>query len=192
MYSTHSILVHVPTAVEEDGKTLSEMSKEELTACVVKHAEKMTDQFFGPVFDTQDLLEAGQYEDYPSPVLFSKDDWDAFKDWLLMCDNAQKRYAAFLCNKIKEKAGTGDISELISESFLTHKRDAEIDDNLRCERWFSPIRWQMKTLIDLMYGTYCFDSEFYDTNSNSALVPYFSELKETADEWALVAFDCHT
>ena len=96
MHATHSILVHVPSAVEEDGRTLSDMSKEELTACVVEYAQKMTEPFYGPVFDSQDLLEEGEDEDYPSPVLFSKDNWAAFKDWLIMCDKAQKRYAAFL------------------------------------------------------------------------------------------------
>lgn len=189
MYAIHSILVHVPTAVEEDGKTLSEMSKEELTACVVKHAEEMTDQFFGPVFDCQDLLEEGQNEDYPHPVLFSKDDWDAFKDWLLMCDNAQKQYAAFLCNHIKEVAGTGDIEDLAKRCFLSYSCNDDIDQKQIFEREFDTVRYHLKSLFNLVCGTYFFDSGFYNPDGGNAHVPYLSELKERPDEWALVAFD---
>ena len=191
MHATHSILVHVPSAVEEDGRTLSDMSKEELTACVVEYAQKMTEPFYGPVFDSQDLLEEGEDEDYPSPVLFSKDNWAAFKDWLIMCDKAQKRYAAFLCNKIKEDSGSGDICTLIANDFLSYNSDDDIDFEEICRRSFRDVRWEIKTLANLFSGTYCFDSDFYNTYEGNAFVPYLRELKNEPDDWALVAFDCH-
>ena len=192
MHATHSILVNVPAAVEESGYTLSEMSKDDLIDCVVKYAEEMTDQFFGPVFDSQDLLEDGQDEDYPSPIVFSKDDWKTFADWLQMCENAQKQYASFLCNHIKKVAGTGDIGDLAKRCFLSHACDDDVATDQICEREFDPVRWHMKNLFNLVCGTYFFDSGFYDTYHGNAYVPYLSELKETAEDWALVAFDCHS
>ncbi len=191
MHATHSILVNVPEAVNDSGYNLSELSKDNLINCVVEYAERQTERFYGPVFDSQVLLEEGQDEDYPSSVLFSKDDWDGFVEWLLLCDKSQKRYAAFLCNEIEEDAGTGALGDLVKRCFLTHDREAEIDHNQICKREFDPVRWQLKHLFNLVCGTYFFDSDFYNTYNGNAFVPYLSELKDSADDWALVAFDCH-
>ena len=109
-----------------------------------------------------------------------------------MCDNTQKRYAAFLCNHIKDIAGTGDIGDLAKRCFLSYYCNDDIDPTQICEREFDTVRWQLKHLFNLVSGTYFDNSGFYNTYRENAYVPYLNELKESADDWALVAFDCHS
>ena len=63
MYSIHSILVHIPAAADAADKTLTELTKEELTEMVINYATEETERFCGLAFDYRTLLDGEAYDE---------------------------------------------------------------------------------------------------------------------------------
>ncbi len=103
MYSTHIILVNLADV------STPEMTDEELRKAAIAIAEDETNCFYPSVFDFRSLLAEGEDDDFPVPVVLSKENWQLFEDYLLQVDCAQKQYAKFLMDRVKTNTGTGDL-----------------------------------------------------------------------------------
>ena len=188
MYSTHSILVNTTYAANAVDKNLSEMTKEEIREMVINYATEETECFYGPVFDSRSL-------DDDQPVIFADDNWSLFEEILLAVDRDQKNYAKHMLSDLKEEAGSTDVSEILSNLLLANDRTAnreDVDSNTWRFDFLNQGAWALKQIANLIHGDYTFDSEFYDTSRDTALVPFIATLKENPSEWALVQFEYHT
>ena len=198
MYSTHAILVNIPDAAKSSSSKLSEMTKEEIKEMVINYATNETERFAGPVFDSRDLLNEEDHEEDQDecflPVVFASEEWDIFERILLAKDRAQKAEAKFALEYLKEQAGSTDVSALLSNLMLANDRTA-CRESVAPETW----RWDylnqgafaLKHIGELIHGTYCFESCFYDTSRDTALVPFIKKLKENPEDWAIVQYDYH-
>ena len=187
MFSTHAILVNTTYASDAANKNLSEMTKEEIKEMVINYATNETECFYGPVFDCRDLVE-------DQPVVFAADSWSLFEEILLAVDRDQKNYAKHMLNFLKREAGSTDVSEILSNLFLTRDRTADrdsVDPDTWSWDYLNIGAWALRQLAYLIHGEYIFDSEFYDTYRRTALVPFIATLKESPSEWALVQFVYH-
>ena len=189
MHSTHIILVNLADDYDP------EMTNEEMRRVARWKAEEETERFFGSVFDSRHLLEEGEDDDFPVPVVLSKENWSLFEEYLLSVDKAQKQYAKFLMDRVRANTGTSDLCKLLNDIFLSHDRSCPMDI-IEKNNWewdaIADTPWKINIVADLMHGVYNIDSQFYDTYRGTALVPFLAQLKKTPDDWALVAFDYHS
>ena len=196
MHATHSILVHIPSAAESIDKDLSELNKEETRKMVVNYATEETECFYGPVFDYRTLLDEyyeDSDEDYRS-VIFAAEDWDAFEEVLLSADRAQKGYAKHMLEYLEEETGTLDLSQILSSLLLANDRTAKQDDvEPRTWKWdfLNQGSFALLEVARLIRGKYYFESGFFDTYRDTALIPFIDQLKDKPEDWALVRFDYH-
>ena len=188
MHSTHIILVNL--AEDYDP----EKSIEEMKEIAYWIANEETERFYGSVFDSRHLLEEGEDDDFPVPIVLSKENWSLFEDYLLSVDKAQKLYAKALMERVRANTGTSDLCKLLNDTFLSHDRSCPMDE-IEKNHWewdeCADTPWEINIVADLMHGVYNFDSQFYDTHRGTSLVPFLTQLKKSPDDWALVAFNCH-
>ncbi len=189
MHATHIILVNLSDAYDP------EKTNEEMREIAIAIAEEETNCFYGHVYDSRNLLEEGEDDDFPVPVVLSKENWSLFEEYLLAVDKAQKQYAKFLMTRVKANTGTGDLCQLLNDTFLSHDRSITMEE-IEKNNWewddCADTPWKLNIVADLMHGVYNIDSQFYDTYRGTALVPFLAQLKKTPNDWALVAFDCHS
>ena len=188
MYSTHLVLVNLANAIESNA------SDEHLRKEALGIAEEETNCFYERVFDHRSLLEEGENEDFPVSVVLSKNDWPLFEDYLLRADKMQKNYARALMSRVIANNESSCLNMLLEDSFLSHDRTANADEIVKNGWEYDEIAdtpWKLNIIAELMSGKYNIDSHFYDTYRETALVPFLANLKETPDNWALVAFSCH-
>lgn len=189
MHSTHIILVNLTDAIE------AMETDDELRETAVAIAEDETERFYPSVFDSRALLEEGEDDDFPVPVVLSKNDQQIFEDYLLQVDQAQKNYAKGLMDRIKANTGSADLSQFLAKIFLSYDRTISMEEIEKNDwEWdvFNDTAWKVNIIADLMHGVYNIDSQFYDTYRGTALVPFLAQLKKTPNDWALVAFNCHS
>lgn len=55
------------------------------------------------------------------------------------------------------------------------------------------VLYSLKTLADLLSGSYCFESFFYDTDESTSRIndSTFEKVKKSPEQWALVLCDYH-
>ena len=194
MHSTHAILVNTTYAAHAADKSLSDMTKEEITEMVIDYATEETERYSGLAFDSRTLLDENIADDDYRPVIYAKEDWEAFEEVLLSIDKAQKWYAKHMLEYLILNTGTYDVSEILNNLLLANDRTANKDDvDPDAWKWdfLNQGSWALREIARLCHGEYYFESEFYDTSRGTALVPFIEKLKEHPEEWVLVRFDYH-
>ena len=195
MHTTHAILVSIPYAAKSADKNLSEMTKEEIKEMVINYATEETERFAGQAYDSRSLLDDEEDErEYGNPVVFANEDWKTFEEILIEKDRGQKAEAKFTLEYLKETAGSIDVYEILNNLLLANDRTASresVDPDAWRWDYLNQGSFALKQIADLIRGTYFFDSRFYDTSRDTALVPFIDQLKENPADWALVLFDCH-
>ncbi|MBR0421866.1 MAG: hypothetical protein IJI85_04725 [Clostridia bacterium] len=191
MYALHAILVNIPDVAKTENKNLETMTQNEIKEMVIDYATEETECFYGPVFDNRWLLEEVKgYE----PVIFSREDWSYFEEMLLAVDRDQKNEAMRLLDYLKEQTESTELADILDTLLLANDRAASEDD-VDPEAWkwdyLNQGAWALKQIASILHGDYIFESEFYDTDRRTALVPFIEQLKENPDDWALVQYEYH-
>ncbi len=198
MHSIHAILVNIPYAADDAEKNLSEMTKEEIKEMVISYATEETERFYGTVFDSRELLDEEDCEEDNDecylPVVLASEDWEGFEKILLDKDRCQKHEASWMLACLKKETGSTDVSAILKNLLLVNDRTAN-RDNVNPITWdydsLNQGAWLLREIANLIHGDYTFDSCFYDTSRDTALVPFIAQLKENPADWALVQFDYH-
>lgn len=81
------------------------------------------------------------------------------------------------------------------DTLLLANDRAASEDDVDPEAWkwdyLNQGAWALKQIASILHGDYIFESEFYDTDRKTALVPFIEQLKENPDDWALVQYEYH-
>ena len=193
MYSTEMILVHIPSALKSAGKSRDELKKEELIRLVEDYAAGVVDSFCGTDIHSYELMSEEIDHDYPEPVVFADEDWDAFTSYLDECDQGQKLQASHLLEFLRDNTGTTDVGEILDTLLLSHDRGAsagEMDERVWNMDYLDQGAWALRMIAQFIKGTFMFESGFYDSFRKTALIPFYEKLKNKKADWALVIFWC--
>lgn len=177
MHALHKILVKVSqdTTVEE-ARAEAESATQEFGSGIEFAANAY------PVYDWRETDTAGRWEDeYPTNVIFSRDDLDKFIGELRDCMDAQRSAIDHNLKILKRYNSDGvrlksDIDKIVNDAYE-----------------YGVGSMALLALAELVDGRYTFDSGFFDTTFYTAKIneKTIERVEKAPNEWALVMFDYH-
>ena len=178
MHALHRILVNL----EEISITQEYLqnNREEAIDKIKDYADSETQDFYGTVFDWRETEHAGRWSDeFPESVLLSSEKPELLLEQIQSCQKLQKEEINNNLKYIKQEAG----ENLTSIMEYTSKEPIKS----------LGVLYSLKTLANLLSGSYCFDSFFYDTDDWTSKIndSTFEKVKQSPEQWALVLCDYH-
>lgn len=179
MHMLHRILVKVSNC------TPSCSDRKEKIYNIRSFAALMTEDYFNQVYDWRKTETAGRWSDiYPENIIFASDDIDCFVKEIDNSIKIQSDYADSCLSELKNHKSTLlSIDDLVEQ---WKNLDAGRYDMYHYYYYF-------KKLADVLYGSYTFDSAFYDTETQCAKVDKqtIKRIRNNPEDYALVFFDYH-
>ena len=181
MHYLHKFLVHIPRDLIEFGFT-----REELMSYAGSSADTVIANYDNTVYERDYIFTAGRWEDiYPQEAYLASDDLEWFLKELEEAMAFQKGHIDYYLEELTNCLGV-DLT-VITEKLWNRPKGSDKKPSVDTDL----CAYYLNSIGQLLYGEYCCDSHFYNTERNSArLLPSdIALIKQNPEEWALVMRD---